>query len=588
MMPTSPEPVNISEYLSQGREYQKQGNIENSIESYQKALELNPNLVPALSKLGKIHCDRKEYETAFSYYLKLIVLKPKKSVFFQRLLQVSLNYGKLLLKTNDLDRAIIAYEQFFQQKLSQTQTLDKIDKICNNFGEVLLKLSVRQGQFATAIACCQKAVDKYPHKEWSYYHLGNMLAKQKKRKLDEAIAFHEKALEIRPDFYLSLVQLGKLFLRKGYQDRAFQCGIKILESKGHFPGIKLSNDLVKLLSVDSGEKSKQALEQAIEKVEKPDSKPGSKITTYMNVGKILRDRGQFEEAAEFYQKCVYHRLQKLKPEFVERYWEKGSFQSPDFLILGFAKCGTTAFYDYLCQHPQVLQSIQKEPFSLSQLVQKTNNFAEKDWTLSPAEKKWYLAHFAPRPEGKKFITGEASTSNIIPGVEQIVASWFPNIKIIVLIREPVRRTISHYEQRLKNNRQRGSLKRVLNSELGELQGINTLNSTVIDNILRTKGWNAHIAMSLYVYPLERWMQLFSKEQFLILTNEDLAQYPGETMKQAFGFLELPECNSIQYNPRNVGSYPQINDQLLSRLSEFFQPHNQRLEEFLGRKFDWNK
>ncbi len=74
---------------------------------------------------------------------------------------------------------------------------------------------------------------------------------------------------------------------------------------------------------------------------------------------------------------------------------------------------------------------------------------------------------------------------------------------------------------------------------------------------------------------------------MILTNEDLAQYPAETMKQTFAFLGLPECNSINYKPRNVGSYPQVDAHLLSRLSNFFQPHNQRLEEFLGRKFNWD-
>ena len=197
----------------------------------------------------------------------------------------------------------------------------------------------------------------------------------------------------------------------------------------------------------------------------------------------------------------------------------------------------------------------------------------------------YLAHFPPRPEGSNFITGEASTSNIVLGIEKIISSWFPKIKLIVLLREPVNRTISHYEQRLKKNLQKCSLEELINSELEELQGMTNPSQTTA-KIVKEKVWEAHVAMSLYVYPLERWMKFFPREQFLILTNEDLAQYPEATMKQAYNFLGLPECNSIEYQLQNVGSYPQVDADLLSRLSDFYRPHNQRLEEFLGRKFNW--
>jgi hypothetical protein len=34
---------------------------------------------------------------------------------------------------------------------------------------------------------------------------------------------------------------------------------------------------------------------------------------------------------------------------------------PNFLIIGAAKCGTTALYNYLNQHPQIYMSPYKEP-----------------------------------------------------------------------------------------------------------------------------------------------------------------------------------------------------------------------------------
>ncbi|NET17111.1 MAG: sulfotransferase domain-containing protein, partial [Okeania sp. SIO1H6] len=74
--------------------------------------------------------------------------------------------------------------------------------------------------------------------------------------------------------------------------------------------------------------------------------------------------------------------------------------------------------------------------------------------------------------------------------------------------------------------------------------------------------------------------------FLILRGEDLYQAPDDTMKQVFDFLGLPEHQLPKYKKLNSGSYAPISDLLRQQLSEYFQPHNQRLEEYLGMKFNW--
>ena len=582
---TNTEKAKASDYLRQGKEYQQQGNIEQSLESYQKAIELDSKLIPALSKLADLYRSRQEYDQAFTYYLKILSLRPRDLIFFWAIVTVSAKYSQFLLKRNDIDKAIAVYKEFLSQKLPENA---QTDLVCHNLGETILKLSMRQGKFSPAIAFFQEAIGNYQYKALSYYNLGNILVKQ--YKLDEAIACFEKAVEINPQFFLGFLSLGIILLRKGRRNQAFQCGLKIFWNQGYFkqPGFNnlngINNYLNRLLSVNSNHKKlKEALQKAIKQVEISDSKPSLKATTYRNIGNLLRDRGDLSEASDLYQKSIYYGLQESKPEFVKYYWELGKCREPDFLILGFGKCGTTAFYDYLCQHPQILPAVAKEPFFLQYLVNNTKNFEEKNWSLLNSEKDFYTAHFAPRPEDGYFITGEASVTNYVPGAEKIISSWFPKIKLIALLREPVKRTISHYEQILGN--QNCSLEEVISSELRELEASNNLAQTIAEKL--KKGWKEHIAMSLYVYPLERWIKLFSREQILILTNEDLARYPAETMNQAFDFLGLPKCNSIEYSPRNVGSYPQVDANLLSHLSNFFQPHNQRLEELLGRKFNWD-
>ena len=58
------------------------------------------------------------------------------------------------------------------------------------------------------------------------------------------------------------------------------------------------------------------------------------------------------------------------------------------------------------------------------------------------------------------------------------------------------------------------------------------------------------------------------------------------MKQVFEFLGLPEHQLPEYRKLNPGHYSPISDEMRQKLSEYFQPHNQRLEKYLGMQFDW--
>jgi hypothetical protein len=80
------------------------------------------------------------------------------------------------------------------------------------------------------------------------------------------------------------------------------------------------------------------------------------------------------------------------------------------------------------------------------------------------------------------------------------------------------------------------------------------------------------------------MELFPKQQFLILKSEDFYAYPAESVKRVFEFLGLPDCRLPEYSKYNAGEYPPICDSTQRYLREYFQPHNQRLQENFGIRF----
>jgi hypothetical protein len=100
---------------------------------------------------------------------------------------------------------------------------------------------------------------------------------------------------------------------------------------------------------------------------------------------------------------------------------------PDFFIVGAPRCGTTAMYTYLRQHPQVFMPEHKEPMyfgtDLSQLHQR----------LTERE---YLALFKGARAGQR--VGEASTWYLYSAsAAREIHQFSPDAQIVVMLRNPV-------------------------------------------------------------------------------------------------------------------------------------------------------
>src|SRR5947209_2592633 len=108
---------------------------------------------------------------------------------------------------------------------------------------------------------------------------------------------------------------------------------------------------------------------------------------------------------------------------------------PGFLIIGAQRCGTTSLYDDLVKHPSIATASQKEIHFFDLNFQKGID--------------WYQAQF-PGLGQKGFITGEASPYYIFhPLAPKRILAAAPEIKLIVMLRNPVNRAYSHYQHEIK-------------------------------------------------------------------------------------------------------------------------------------------
>ena len=105
---------------------------------------------------------------------------------------------------------------------------------------------------------------------------------------------------------------------------------------------------------------------------------------------------------------------------------------PNFFIVGAPKCGTTALYQYLNEHPQIYMSDIKEP---AYFRQRSNFKTEAD----------YLALFAGARDEIRL--GEATPSYLrSPEATEAIYRFDPDAKIIIMLRDPVSLMMSTYSQ----------------------------------------------------------------------------------------------------------------------------------------------
>jgi hypothetical protein len=256
---------------------------------------------------------------------------------------------------------------------------------------------------------------------------------------------------------------------------------------------------------------------------------------------------------------------------------------PDFLIIGAEKCGTTSLYKALCAHPDVCPARRKEPHFF-------------DYHFARGE-TWYRAWFPflwvralRRARRGRFLTGEASPDYIFhPHAARRAKQLLPQARLIAILRDPVERAFSHYQQQVRKGRDPLSFEEALAREperveapLARMQRDETL---AVESVTRF----SYLARGRYAEQLERWLAHYPRERLLVLRSEDLLADPVATVRRALEFLGLDAGDDarIAAERRNVGGYEAgLDPSLRRRLVDYFEPHNARLRELLGMEFGW--
>ena len=256
---------------------------------------------------------------------------------------------------------------------------------------------------------------------------------------------------------------------------------------------------------------------------------------------------------------------------------------PDFVIIGAMKSGTTSLYDFVIKHPTIAPASEKELHYFSIWYKFGELWYRSNFPTNLSR------HYFCKKTGQKLLSGEASPTYLFyPTVPSRMKEILPDVKLIVILRNPVDRAYSHYHHVVRKNNEPLSFEKAIELEkercAGERERL-VKDPDFVPNHYRS---HSYLARGAYADQLENWFRHYGREQFLILTQEDLRKNSRQTLDQVFDFLEVHPFQVESLKNLNVGNYKKMNEGTRKFLIEYFKPHNERLSKLLQRSFDWDK
>ncbi|KAK3591018.1 hypothetical protein CHS0354_013080 [Potamilus streckersoni] len=257
-------------------------------------------------------------------------------------------------------------------------------------------------------------------------------------------------------------------------------------------------------------------------------------------------------------------------------------QLPQCLIIGVKKGGTRALLNYLNIHPDVVTASDEIHF-----FDRNENYNQG-----------FDAYRHEMPFSfKGQITIEKTPAYFTsPKAPKRVFRMNNSMKLLLVVRDPVERTISDYAQvaegkRMKNKPWELFEDKVIDRKTGQVD----------------KTYSG-IQRSIYIRHFIRWLEYFQLSQFHFIDGDNLVRNPYKEVVDVETYLRLDPrikvenfifnktkgfyCVKIDEKEKCLSDskgrkHPDVDPNVYQKLQHFFHPYNERFFHRIGRRFNWS-
>lgn len=249
---------------------------------------------------------------------------------------------------------------------------------------------------------------------------------------------------------------------------------------------------------------------------------------------------------------------------------------PSYVIIGAQRCGTTFLFHSLAQHPQIIPS-------------RTREVHYFDCHYDKGE-LWYRSHFPLQSRVLSDVaTGESTPYCLChPHAAKRIRETVPDAKLIVLLRDPTDRAISHYFHEVKKGREVLPIMQALVEEEARVGGERRKMEEDEHYFSRLHQSFSYKERGIYVDQLSRYSAFKDEGRLLVIKSEQLFDQPRGVLQRVFAYLGVDStfmCHDVE--PRNTGSNRRkVDDEVREYLDDYFAPYNEELYQSLDGELRW--
>jgi hypothetical protein len=255
---------------------------------------------------------------------------------------------------------------------------------------------------------------------------------------------------------------------------------------------------------------------------------------------------------------------------------------PDLILAGVQRSGTTALTEALYRLPNV----ERPRRGKGSHYFSYNYHRGWEWFQSQFPTEAWAAAVERRTGQPSFSFDACPYYLFHPFAVERMAQALPEAKVLVMLRDPVRRAESHFHHSVSHGHERLSFTEAVAAESARLAGEDDRMQQDWTYWSHSHEHHSYVSKGMYADQLARLFDHYPPHQVMVVQSEAFYRHPDKVLARVTDWLGLPPVGLERADNRNGHRYRPMDHAMRRHLIDIYREPNERLYRLLGERYDW--